>query len=211
VGSWQLNKYKEIIKFDNYNISFLSKHFKLRYFSKYVKQNKDHVLEFIKHDPTNIRYADTIFLYDKQIMELVIKEYPNLYEYLPEKLQDDTDIKEIEKNAREKVSKYRQTLGCYPLCNYFYLDKKLTDEKYTKMREEKIIYDKNIERERLIREEEYKKKEEIVENMDKIYKEKNNLSPNTQIYRNSCGEIITQQEYLDDYYENHHHHINGYE
>ena len=44
--------------------------------------------------------------------------------------------------------------------------------------------------------------------MDNKYRELNGLSPDETIYRNSSGDVCSQQDYLDHH---NHHYINGYE
>lgn len=227
-----LKEFKKIINFDdNSNIKYLSKHFKLNLFPKMIKQNKDYVLEFIKQNPFNIRYADNKFLNDKKIMKLVIKKYTNLYQFLPEKLCKDKDIKNFARLsfhlkrlsrlfkrsffvwAKKKERELPLTgHAAYPLCAKFYLDEKnLTDKKYIKMRERARKKREKEEIERLKEETERREREEENKIMDNKYREENGLLPNETIYRNSSGNVCSQQEYLDDYYETKHHYIDGYD
>lgn len=200
----QLKKFKKIINFDNTNIPILSKYFKLRFFSKEIKQNKKYVLEFIKNDPHNIRYADIIFIYDRQIVLLVINEYPEIYHDLPEELCNDINIKNSYKNKKKQY--------CHsPLPRDYYLDKRLIDNKYCKMRKIREEYDEQQRRIYEQEKEERRINEQKIEKIKEEYRKENNLSPDYILYTNSYGEVIGQQEYLDDYYSNHHYYIDGYE
>ena len=71
-------------------------------------------------------------------------------------------------------------------------------ERYRKKREKEQM-------ERLKEERERREREEEIKIRDNKYRELNRLSHDETIYRNSSGYVCSQQEYLDDYYENNHH------
>ena len=219
-----------MIDFDNYNnVKYLAKHFRLKLFSAEIQKNKELVLEFIKKDPYNLRYAHVKFLDDKDIIMLVVLKYGEVVEHISERLTDDDDIIDIaiKSNkmaimfASERIkSKYTELLkevnGYHRwetnrlLRERYYFNKELTEDKYVKMRK---LYDDNRKKEqkaREIREEKRKKEEEYRKNLEDEYRKRNNLSEDTIIYRNGM-EVISQQDHLDDYYTNNHHYIDGYD
>jgi hypothetical protein len=170
-----------IFEFNNNNIKILAKYYKLKYFSDDIKQDKELVLEFIKNDPYNLRWSHVKFLDDKDIIMLVANKYGYIVESISDKLADDDDILDIAISNNKSAIKYAseriqnchndllQEVNTYliwtantPLKHDYYLDEKLTDDKYVKMR---YLHKKHIEEEENIRQEEikeYNKKLELI-------------------------------------------------
>jgi hypothetical protein len=89
-------EYQKMIDFDNtHNLPFLREIFKLKYFSDTIKSTKEHVFEFIKKDPYNLRYANVKFLDDKDIILLVIGKYWGIIIDISERLTDDDEILQL--------------------------------------------------------------------------------------------------------------------
>lgn len=226
----ELNYFMNIFEFNNNNIKILAKYYKLKYFSDDIKQDKELVLEFIKNDPYNLRWSHVKFLDDKDIIMLVANKYGYIVESISDKLADDDDILDIAISNNKSAIKYAseriqnchndllQEVNTYliwtantPLKHDYYLDEKLTDDKYVKMR---YLHKKHIEEEENIRQEEikeYNKKLELIKKLDDEYRKKYGLAEYEKIYRNEFLDVISEQDYLDDYYKNHHHYIDGYE
>lgn len=217
--------------FENVKLLLLTKRIRLKYFSDEIKKNKKLVLEFIKEDPYNLRYAHVKFLDDKDIIILVVQRYDYVVKDISERLTDDDDIMNIAiKNnkfniifASERIkAKYAdllQEVNTYSRMTWhgiilkkdYYLNEELTDNKYVEMR--KLYYD-NIEREKkelLQLKLQLKKEREHIQNLDNEYRKRHGLSEYTRIYRNEFMQVISQQDYLDDYYNNHHYYIDGYD
>jgi hypothetical protein len=220
-----------MIDFDNYyNVKYLAKHFRLKMFSPEIQKNKELVLEFIKKDPYNLRYAHVKFLDDKDIMMLVVRKYGGIVEHISERLTDDDDIIDIaiksnkiaiifaSDSIKSKYTELLKEVNAWRRCETnillrenYYFNKELTEDKYVKMRK---LYDDNRKKEqkaREIREEKRKKEEEYRKDLDEEYRKRHNLSEHAIIYRNDFMEVISQQDYLDDYYNNHYYYIDGYD
>jgi len=226
----KLNYFMNIFEFNNNNIKILAKYYKLKYFSDDIKQDKELVLEFIKNDPYNLRWSHVKFLDDKDIIMLVANKYGYIVESISDRLADDDDILDIAISNNEFAIKYAseriknnyndllQEVNTYfswsaetPLKHDYYLDEKLTDDKYVKMR---YLHKKHIEEEENKIQEEtkrYNEKLELIKKLDNEYRKKYGLAEYEKIYRNEFLDVISEQDYLDDYYKNHHHHIDGYE
>ena len=230
--------YKQMIDFTNLkNIKILAKYFKLKYFSNKTKRDKELVLEFIRNNAYNIRYAHVKFLDDKDIIMLVAKDYGQIVENISERLTDDDEIVEIaikndktailhaSKRIQAKYDKlFEELRSCYGssyyddlsgkikfcyryssrilLKDYYFFDKELTDNKYVRMRKAHNDRFNKIEEELLQDELKNKAKKDHMDKLDHDYRIQNRLSKDTKIYRNSENQVISQQEYLDDYYEN---------
>jgi len=223
--------YQKMIDFDNFiNVKVLAKKFKLKYFSNKIKKNKELVIEFIKYCPYNFRYAHVKFLDDKDIIMLVVQKYGCIVKHISERLTDNDKILDIAiKNnkyaimfASERIkAKYADLLQEVNTCSRwsyddllkenYYLNKELTDNKYVKMRKSHYEY---IEKQKkiLLQEELLQKKnEEYIQNLDDKYRKKYGLSESSIIYRNDSMQVISHNDYFDDFYNNHHHYINGYD
>ena len=217
--------YKKMINFNDLNnIKILSKNFKLKYFSNEIKSDKELVMEFIKFNAYNIRYAHVKFLDDKDIIMEVAKEYGQIVENISERLTDDEEIVNtaIKNNkiailyASERIqSKYNEILEDVKDCcrsrelshrillrDGWYLNEELTDDKYVKMRKLHNDAIKYLDNYYELKRSQEKSQEELLQKLDHDYRIKNKLPKNTIIYRDIYNREISQQEYLDDYYEN---------
>ena len=185
---------------DPENIKLLSRYFKLKFFSKNITKNKIFVLEFIKNNPRNIRYAHVKFLDDKDIIMLVAKSFSNIKFHISERLEHDKDIIKI-CNLTESNYKSSNVYLNYPLKYTYFLNKLLTDNKYVEMRKK---YYNNLQNEKLLLDHYIFNQEEYLNHIkeaDNIYRNKYNLSDSTIIYRNDNDEVITYNEYFENYYK----------
>ena len=207
----QLQKMVNLDNIQNMKIIINHADIRLKWFPENIRQNKELVLEFIKKDPYNLRYAHIKFLDDKDVILLVEQTYGYIVKHMSERLSDDDDIFDIavKKNnwaiffASERIKKkytelihhlkYNRNneniLCTVPLRDNYFLNEELKDDKYIRMRK---LYNDNIEFEKKeleIYNRNRKKERDRIEIMDIEYRKKHFLPENTRIYRDEDGYV----------------------
>ena len=208
------NQVQKMVNLDNIqNMKIIINHadIRLKWFPENIRQNKELVLEFIKKDPYNLRYAHIKFLDDKDVILLVAQTYGYIVKHMSERLSDDDDIFDIavKKNnwaiffASERIKKkytelihhlkYNRNneniLCTVPLRDNYFLNEELKDDKYIRMRK---LYNDNIEFEKKeleIYNKNRKKERDRIEIMDIEYRKKHFLPENTRIHRDEDGYV----------------------
>lgn len=150
---------KNVSKYVNFGdpsiIDLVMKYYKLKFFSKEIKQDKNCVTVFIKHNYKNLKYAHVKFLDDKDIILLVARHDGSIVHDISERLADDEDIIKIavvktscaiygaSQRLQDKyiVKKnnviqfyFKSSIRVFGLYKTYFMDESLTDNKYVLMR-----------------------------------------------------------------------------